>query len=86
MEVNPAVVAVLRVTALSLARLQAVENLVERLVMNIAEHNIEILTKRHVAIAVNDETAHDALAAQVQMPIAPLVVECHKVKVLLRVF
>ena len=63
-EVNPAAVAVPGILALCLACLRAVENLVERLMVDITEHDIKVLAKRHITIAVNGETAHDALAAQ----------------------
>ena len=71
--------------ALRLAGSHAVEDLVERLVVDISQNNIEILAERHVTVTVDDETTHNALAAQTQMTIAPLVVECHKVEVLLRI-
>ena len=83
MEVNPTAVAVLRVVALCLARCRAVENLVERLTVDIAENDVKILAEWHVTITMDDKAAHDALAAQTQMPVAPLVVESQKVKVLL---
>ena len=82
-EVDPAVVAVLGIVTLCLAGCRAVEDLVERLVVDIAKSDVKILTERHVTVAMDDKTAHDALAAQTQMPIAPLVIECHKVEVLL---
>ena len=82
-EVDPAVVAVLRIVALRLAGSHAIENLVERLVVDIAKSDVKILTEWHVTVTMDDEATHDALAAQAQMPIAPLVVECHKVEVLL---
>ena len=62
-EVNPAVVAVLRVVALRLAGSHAVEDLVERLVVDISQNNIKILAERHFTVAVDDETTHNALAA-----------------------
>ena len=83
MEVNPTAVAVLGIVALRLAGCHAVENLVERLTVDIAEYNIKILTKWYIAVAMNDKITHDALAAQSQVPITPLVVESQKVKVLL---
>jgi len=52
--------------------------------MDITQHYVKILAERHIAVAVNDEATHDALAAQAEMPISPLVIECHKVVVLLR--
>ena len=84
-EVDPAAVAVFRVMALRLAGCRAVEDLVERLMMDISQYDIKILTEGHVTVAMNDETAHDALAAQPQMSVVPLIVERHKVEVLLRV-
>ena len=83
-EVNPAAVAVLGIMALRLAGCHAVEDFVERLAMDVAKSNVEILAERYVTVAMDDKTAHNALAAQTQMPVAPLVIECHKVKVLLR--
>ena len=85
MEVDPAVVAVLRVVALRLAGSHSVENLVERLAVDVAKSDVKILTERHVTVSVDDEAARNALAAQAQIPIAPLVIECHKIEVLLRI-
>ena len=62
-EVNPAVVAVLGIMALRLAGCHAVENLVESLAMDIAKSDVKILTERHVTVAMDDKTAHNALAA-----------------------
>ena len=84
-EVDPAVVAVLGIVALGLTGCHAIENLVERLVVDVTKNDVKILAKWHVTVAVDDETTHDALAAQTQMPVAPLVIECHKVEVLLRI-
>lgn len=69
--------------ALRLAGCCTVENLVKRLTMDISQYDVKILAEWHVTIAMDDKAAHDALAAQTQMPIAPLVVKCHKVEVLL---
>ena len=63
-EVDPAVVAVLRIVALRLAGSHAIENLVERLVVDIAKSDVKILTEWHVTVTVDDEATHDALAAQ----------------------
>ena len=84
MEVDPAAVAVLGIMALHLAGCHAVENLVERLTMNIAKSNVEILAKWYITVAVDDKAAHDALAGQPQMSVTPLVVECYEVEVFLR--
>ena len=62
-EVNPTAVAVLRVVALRLAGSHAVEDLVESLAMDIAKSDVKILTERHVTVAMDDKTAHNALAA-----------------------
>ena len=69
--------------ALRLAGCCAVENLVKRLTMDISQYDVKILAEWHVTITMDDKAAHDALAAQTQMPVAPLVVESQKVKVLL---
>ena len=63
-EVNPAVVAVLGIMALRLAGCCAIEDLVERLAMDVAKSDIEILAEWHVTITVDDKATHDALAAQ----------------------
>jgi hypothetical protein len=63
-EVNPTAVAVLGIMALCLAGCYAIENLVERLAMDIAKSDVKILTERHVPVAMDDKTAHNALAAQ----------------------
>ena len=83
-EVDPAVVAVLRVVTLCLAGCRAVEDLVERLVVDVAKNDVKILAEWHVTVAMHDEATHDALAAQTQMPIAPFIIERYKVEVLLR--
>ena len=82
-EVYPALIAVPGILALRLTGCCSVENLVERLVVDIAKSDVKILTEWHVTVTVDDEATHDALAAQAQMPIAPLVVECYKVEILL---
>ena len=82
-EVYPALIAVLGILALGLAGCHAVENFVESLAMDIAKSDVKILAERYVTVAMHDEATHDALAAQTQMPIAPLVVECYKVEILL---
>ena len=82
-EVNPAVVTLTGVVALCLAGRNTVENLVERLLVDIPQYDVEILAKRHVAVAMHDETTHDALAAQAKMPVSPFVIEGHEVVVLL---
>ena len=82
-EVNPTAVAVLGVVTLCLAGCRAIENLVERLTVDVTKSDVKVLAEWHVTVAMNDKAAHDALAAQTQMSVAPLVVECHKVEVLL---
>lgn len=67
-----------------MARLHAVENIIERLVVYIAKHDVKVLAKRHIAVAVNDEAAHDTLTAESQMSISPLVVKNYEVEVFLR--
>ena len=62
-EVNPTAVAVLRVVALGLTGCHAIENLVERLVVDVTKNDVKILAKWHVTIAMDDKAAHDALAA-----------------------
>ena len=61
-EVNPALIAVLRVVALCLTSLASVVNLVKRLLVDIPQHYIEVLAEWDVTIAMDDETAYDALA------------------------
>ena len=62
-EVNPAAVAVLRIVALRLAGCPAIEDFIKRLMMDISQYDIKVLAERHVTIAMDDEAAHDALAA-----------------------
>ena len=64
MEVDPAVVAVTGVMALRLTGRCTVENLVERLLMDIPQHHFKILAERYVTVAMNYKATHDALAAQ----------------------
>ena len=45
----------------------------------------QILTEWDVTVAMHDKAAHDALTAQPKISIAPFVIECHEVVVLLRV-
>ena len=63
-EVYPALIAVLGILALGLTCRCTVENLVERLLMDIPQHHIEVLTEGDVTVAMHDEATHDALAAQ----------------------
>ena len=63
-EVNPTIVAVTGIVALRLTGRCAVENLVERLLMDIPQHHVKILAERHVTIAMHYQATHDALAAQ----------------------
>ena len=74
MEVNPAVVASPRIVLLSLACHCPVEDIIKRLLVNVAQKDIKVLAKRHLAIAVNDEVAHNTMATQPQMPVSPLVI------------
>ena len=84
-EVDPAVIAVLGILVLSITGRYAVENLVKRLLVDIPQHHIKILAEWNVTIAMHDETAHNTLAAEPKISIAPFVIECHEVVVLLRV-
>lgn len=70
--------------ALRLAGSHAVEDLIKRLMMDISQYDIEILAEWYVAVAMDDKAAHDTLAAQPQMSVSPLVIECYEVEVLLR--
>lgn len=63
-EVDPALIAVLGILALGLTCRCAVENLVERLLVDIPQHHIEVLAERYVTIAMHYKATHDALAAQ----------------------
>ena len=85
MEVDPAVVTVTGIVALRLTGRCPVENLVERLLMDIPQHHVKILTEWDVTVAMHDEATHDALAAQSKMSVSPFVIECHEVVILLRV-
>ena len=82
-KINPAFIAAFGISALCYTCLWTVENLIQRLLVDIAQLDIKVLTQWHVSIAVNDETAHDALAAQPQPSIAPLIIKSHEVIVLL---
>ena len=85
-EVDPAVVTMAGIVALRLTGRCTVENLVKRLLVDIPQHHVEVLTERNVAVAMHYETTHDALAAQLQMSIAPFIIERHEVVVLPCVF
>ena len=63
-EVDPTVIAVLGILALGLTGRCTVENLVERLLMDIPQQHIKILAERYVTVAMHHEATHDALAAQ----------------------
>ena len=63
-EVYPALIAVLGILALDLTCRCTVENLVERLLMDIPQHHFKILAERYVTVAMNYKATHDALAAQ----------------------
>ena len=62
MEVNPASVALRGIPALGFTGLIAVENIIQRLIVDVAQLDVKILTQRHVPVAVYDQAAHDALA------------------------
>ena len=82
-EVNPTLIAVTGVVALCLTGRCVVEDLVQRLLMDIPQHHVEVLTERHITVAMHHEATHDALAAQPQMSVSPFIIECHEVVVLL---
>ena len=63
-EVDPTPVALPGIPTLSLTSLRAIENIIQRLLMDVAQLDIKILAQRHVTVAVDDQTAHDALATQ----------------------
>ena len=71
--------------ALRLAGLFAVEDFVKGLLFYIAEHYIEVLANRHITVAVDHEAALYALAFELEVAAAPLVVESHEVEILLGV-
>ena len=61
-EVNPAAIALPGISALGFTGLIAVENIIQRLIVDVAQLDVKILTQRHVPVAVYDQAAHDALA------------------------
>ena len=61
-EVNPTLIAVTGVATLGLTSRCSVENLVQRLLMDIPQHHVEVLTERHITVAMHHEATHDALA------------------------
>ena len=63
MEINPATVTLPGVSALSERISLTVENIIQRLIVDIAQLGIKILAQGYITITVNDQTAHDALAA-----------------------
>ena len=50
------------IPALGFTGLIAVENIIQRLIVDVAQLDVKILTQRHVPVAVYDQAAHDALA------------------------
>ena len=69
--------------ALRLTRLIAVENIIKRFAMDIAQYDIQVLAKRHIAVAVDDEITQDALTSKSQFAITPLVIKSYEVVVFL---
>ena len=63
-EVNPAVVTLLGVVTLCLAGCRTIEDVVERMAMDIAKRDIKILTEWYITVTVDDKTAHNALTTQ----------------------
>ncbi len=63
MEINPATVTLPGISALSERISLTVENIIQRLIVDVAQLDIKVLTQRHVPVAVDDQAAHDALAA-----------------------
>lgn len=82
-KVEPTGIAQMGIVALSMDGFLSVKDVIKRLPVDVAECHVEILAQRHIAVAVNDKAAHDALATKVQMPISPLVVKGYVVVVLL---
>ena len=62
-EVNPAAITLPGIPALGFTSLIAVENIIQRLIVDVTQLDIKILAQRHIPVAVDDQTAHDALAA-----------------------
>ena len=63
MEVNPASVALRGIPALGFTGLIAVENIIQRLIVDVAQLNVKVLAQWHVPVAVDDQATHDALAS-----------------------
>ncbi len=63
-EVDPTVVALPGIPTLGLTSQRAIENIIQWLLMDVAQLDVKILAQRHIPIAVDDQTAHDALTTQ----------------------
>ena len=72
--VDPAAVALVRVAALNAVGAVRVENLVERVAVDVAQYNVEVLTERYVAVGVYYQLTEYAVTAQFQSTVFPLVV------------
>ena len=59
-EVNPAPVTLPGIPALGVTGLIAVENIIQRLIVDVAQLDVKILTQRHVPVAVYDQNCHVA--------------------------
>ena len=63
-EVDPTVVALPGIPTLGFTSQRAIENIIQWLLMDVTQLDIKILAQRHVAVAVYDQAALDALAEQ----------------------
>lgn len=83
MKVYPASVAFPTISALHCASMLCIENLIQRLLMDIAQHDTQVLAQRHISICVYDQFAENAVTPQMQMTLPPFVVERDKIVILL---
>ena len=66
-----------------LACFSAVEYLVQRLLVYIAQQKAQVLTQGYVSVCMNHETASDTKARQFQTSVSPFVIKSKEVKVLI---
>ncbi len=54
MKVNPTPITLSGISALGFTGLIAIENIIQRLIVDVAQLDVKILTQRHVPVAVDD--------------------------------
>jgi hypothetical protein len=79
MEVYPAFIALMGILALQLNCYLCVEYFVQRLLMNVAQYDTQVLAQRYIAIGVDYQFTEYTVTAQAQISITPFFIEGYKI-------